>query len=692
MCPFILLCVPQENRAFDHYYGLMKGVRGFNDRASPAQPGGQSIFAQPVRNAAKETVTLLPFPLHFNTSSATCMPAPAMDYATDIGIWNQGRMDAWNTARDPGFGMSYFSRSDLPYYYALGDAFTLGDQYFQSTFTATNPNRLHLFSGSNGLSVNSSFDLLDDTEPLEGVDWTTMAETLMAAKISWKVYQQLDNFDDNAFAWFRNFKKAMPGSPLFDHGMARSMDVVAEFARDVVDGKLPAVSWIVGPTAWSEHAENHPQDGEDLSARLIKVLQDNPAVYSKTVFILNYDEGGQFFDHHWPPTPPASEADGASTVTTDGELTRVSQFNIPAGHPIGLGFRVPLFIISPWTRGPQGLVFSQVSDHTSVIKFIEKRWPQVHCPNISPWRRAVVSDLVNAFDWDHPDHSWPVFPKTSQNENQSKAECSNLPMPVLPIRQFMPTQEPGTKPSRSLPYIFHVTATVSTADHSVTMTITNAGTAGAAFLVVDHTNFSSTPRKYTVEAGKSLQGVWTTVNGLYNVTCYGPNGYVRHLAGTDSTTGAALAASLSYQEANESVTVQTQGPAGCAFLLTDMAYNLGGPWTLHSSTEHELNLSATGHWYDLIISATCPGVSSEAFTRRFMGRMETGVVTVTDPAMAQPPQLPVTAPDTPTWWRDSVRPWQTQKNCQSRRSRLKDACWDWELQKNDHHGIWVGQE
>ena len=130
------------------------------------------------------------------------MPAPDMAFDADTGIVNEGRMDSWNTARDPGFGMAYFNRSDLPYYYALADAFTIGDQYFQSTFTATNPNRLHLFSGSNGLSVpDSGFCAMSDTEYNPGFTWETMAETLQKANVTWQVIQELDNFDDNGTVW-----------------------------------------------------------------------------------------------------------------------------------------------------------------------------------------------------------------------------------------------------------------------------------------------------------------------------------------------------------------------------------------------------------------------------------------------------------------------------------------------------------
>ena len=125
-------------------------------------------------------------------------------------MWDLGRLDAWCTARSAGYGMGHFDRygegaslltgcrpsyeawilppsADLPFYYALADGFTVGDQYFQSSFTATDPNRLFLFSGSNGLSAGTEPPCLDDSEPVPGWTWPTMAETLEAANISWKV-------------------------------------------------------------------------------------------------------------------------------------------------------------------------------------------------------------------------------------------------------------------------------------------------------------------------------------------------------------------------------------------------------------------------------------------------------------------------------------------------------------------------
>eukprot|EP01060_Flectonema_neradi_P005878 TRINITY_DN1393_c0_g2_i3.p1 TRINITY_DN1393_c0_g2~~TRINITY_DN1393_c0_g2_i3.p1 ORF type:complete len:731 (+),score=145.81 TRINITY_DN1393_c0_g2_i3:58-2193(+) len=644
----------QENRAFDHYYGAMKGVRGFNDRSAPIMENGKSPFFQPY--PGKEY--LLPFHVSLKNTSATCMGAPTMSYNADIGMWNGGKMNAWNTARSPGFGMAHFNRDDLPFYYALGDSFLIGDMYYQSTFTATNPNRFHLFSGSNGLSVNSSYNILDDSEPASGVNWTTMAEVLEDKGISWKVYQQKDNFDDNSFAWFDQFKAAKPGSPLYDKGMARSDDLVEDFKSDILNKTLPSVSWIVGPSYLSEHATHHPEDGEDLSARLIKLfsLPEAQDVYKKTIFILNYDEGGQFYDHLWTPTVPTSDKDGKSTVSTVGEITQEERFGIPAGNPIGPGFRVPLFIVSPWTRKAGGVVYSEVSDHTSVLKLIETRF-NVSIPNISPWRRAVMSDLTHAFDFANPDYSFPSFPDTSNNTNASKAECDSNPPPKLPKVQTVPTQEAGTKTSRTLPYYFNVSDSVS--GSSVTLTMKNLGdptssfSPAAVFHVYDYLSLSKPPKKYTIEPKKSLEDTWDMHGKAYNLSLHGPNGFVRGFASSGDDEYSVKMVELPDAKSVRFVVQCTAKDGVCKdeVVVEDMAYGKGLTQfdqiqKTGETTDRSFDVSESGNWYDF-------NVRSGLFTRRFMGRIETGADTITDPALGVPKKE--SAGPFPKHFRDFVR-------------------------------------
>lgn len=522
-------------RSLDCNNDVNAQVRGFNDRAAPALKDGSPPFKQPFNGHLHPIDKhLLPFHLSFNKSAASCMPAPEMAYPSDVGIINGGWLDAWNTAREPGFGMSYFDRTDLPFYYAMADSWSIGDQYFQSSQTATNPNRQFLFSGRNcdgnitppDNATAPTFCHLDDDES-EGLKWETMAETLQAAGVTWRVLQENDNFDDNAFEWFQTFIDSKPGSVLFDNGVHPVTDIVTAFSDLVTQDALPQVTWIIAPAALSEHANNHPADGEDLTARLLRVLGSNPAVYSKTVFILNYDEGGQFFDHHWVPMPPSSPSEGKSSVTTMGELLPISQQGVPAGSPFGLGFRVPLIIVSPWTRGH--LVYSEVCDHTSVIKFVEKRF-QVTCPNISPWRRSIVGDLTHAFDWMNPDFSWPSLPDTKGNVNASAWQCAHLPPPKLPLFQSMPVQETGGRVLRPLPYVLDI-RTIGTTAESLTLAFESRGSQGAAFQVYNLADTSLPPRKYTVGAGLSLEDEWALQGGGYNIAAYGPNGFVRKFAG-----------------------------------------------------------------------------------------------------------------------------------------------------------------
>jgi len=190
--------------------------------------------------------------------------------------------------------------------------------------------------------------LIDNTEPSLGwgPGWVTYPELLVKAGISWKIYQQSDNYDDNALAWFAVYKQAAAGNPLHDNGNVFAANVVTQFQNDVTSNTLPAVSWIIGPTAQTEHPPYSSQSGEALTKQFLDALASNPSLSSNTVFILCYDENDGFYDHAVPITPPAG---------TPNEFV--------GGLPIGLGIRVPAIIISPWTRG--GHVCSQVFDHRS---------------------------------------------------------------------------------------------------------------------------------------------------------------------------------------------------------------------------------------------------------------------------------------------------------------------------------------
>eukprot|EP01038_Epipyxis_sp_PR26KG_P011333 gene11333-15197_t len=615
----------QENRPFDHYFGTLKGVRGFNDRTTSPMKSGFNAFFQPI-NQSDLSMYMLPFRVDPRRTNTMCMPAPEMYYPTDLKIWNYGRMDAWNTARDSGYGMSYFTRADLPYYYALYDNFVVGDHYFQSTFTCTNPNRMHLFTGSNGLSVGQDA-VLENDEPKPGYDWITMGELLENANISWKVYQQADNFDDNAFAWFANYFQSRPGDALFEKGLKRYPSLIQEFENDMKDDNLPSVSFIIAPTRKSEHATNHPCAGEDFTARVLKALESYPDVYKSSAFILNYDEGGQFFDHFWTPTPPlgTNTNKGISTVTVEGEINSNVLASEPS--PIGLGFRVPLLIVSPWTRG--NIVISEVYDHTSVIKLIEARF-KIFNPNISPWR-----DI----------------------------ECRTLPDPVIPAVQSYPVQEQGVRVARALPYSFIHSDAVKVIDNTFKLTITNNGMSGAPFVLYDILNLATiNPYNYAIESKKSISDEFSIDSSfVYQYSLLGPNGFAREMYGNvnkQDNNGASCSfanAQLIYEQfssLSSSVTLTLSNndnkpsAATMEFTIIDNAYDLISSPIIMKVNPNEMqsnsfDLKTSHNWYDFSVFLTSSSssqpsqgsVDMSCYYRRFMGHVENGLDSITDPAM-----------------------------------------------------------
>ncbi|WP_109479411.1 phospholipase C, phosphocholine-specific [Paraburkholderia sp. C35] len=621
-----IVILTQENRSFDHYFGMLRGVRGFNDRMAIALPNGDAVWKQPT-----DTGYILPFHADMTVTRATCERAPSMNYPVDIAMWNHGLCDEWNKARFAGLGMSYFCRSDLPFYYALADAFTVCDQYYASTLTQTNPNRLHLFSGSSGLSAGF-VPALDNVEPAAGFTWPTVAETLQMAGVRWRVYQQADNFDDNALALFRSFRTASASSLLYRNGMARVDDVVRAFAADVAAGTLPQVAWIVAPAALSEHANYHPQAGEDFTARLLGALFANPEVWSRTVFLLNYDEQGGFFDHEPPPTPPASDAEGRSTIATTGEIYE--------GLPLGLGFRVPMTVISPWSKG--GYVCSEVFDHTSIIQFIERRFG-VHCPNISPWRRAVCGDLTSAFDFHTPDTAWPSLPVTRTYVSDANRQCSMLPDPTVPTVQSLPKQEPGIRASRALPYEIHVSAQVDVLSGTLWLEMINTGAAGVALSSYDHVTGTNPPRRYALGSGTQLSDRWAhalPANTRYHLSVRGPNGFLRVFAGDVASVRDVSRANPEIRATSDTknnalcLTLINRGKAACEFAISSNVYGASTPRKFAvraGSTVATLwPVSSSGNWYDLSVTVD----DQPAFLRRFAGRVENGHDLISDPAAA----------------------------------------------------------
>lgn len=633
----------QENRSFDHYFGSLRGVRGFGDPRPLRLPDSQSVWHQPVASGSPDYV--LPFHLNGKQSSAQSMKGLNHDWKGSHQTW--ANYDAW-VAQKTAMTMGYFRREDIPFYYALADAFTVCDGYHASQFGPTNPNRMFLFTGTNGLSVgnagkqavsnaddgNWTADMGRDHSQFKAYTWTTYAQRLQKAGVSWQVYQEYDNFGDNSLQSFAAFRNLQHDTALYRHGRAwvagstaanarasRGQHLVAAFEKDVRGGVLPQVSWIVAPYIMSEHPEATPAYGESLSARLLNVLAENPEVWSKTVLLINYDENDGFFDHVPPALPAIDPALGKSTVDTTGENYQ--------GVPVGFGPRVPMLAISPWSRG--GWVNSQVFDHTSILRFLEARFGVAET-NISPWRRAVAGDLLSVFDFSGSASFWPELPDTAEYMARVDA-TSKLPAPQVPADQKMPKQEPGQRPARALPYVFDVNARLGT-DGNLNLHLANRSPVGVA-LNAYAAGGTPAPRFYTVGAADSLDDLWPGGNG-YDVILHGPNGFLRRFAGSALAKSVARPeVEMPYRADRNRLVLQLRnyGDQPCTCHVRN-AYSTVAPQSYEltpgASVESVWNIAGQDHWYDF--SITCKGDSH--YVRRLAGHIETGHPSFSDPAIA----------------------------------------------------------
>ena len=649
----------QENRSFDHYFGHLRGVRGYNDRFPIPLPGGQPVWYQPSKENAAQPV--LPFHLNTQTTSAQCVGDLDHNwypthYAINNGVYNQ-----WPQYKTD-MTMGYHLRSDIPFHYALADAFTTCDAYFCSLPGPTHPNRAYLMTGMVDPTGTMGGPLLDNNHFVDGdvppayqlLSWTTYPERLEAAGITWQIYQQGTNGSDplngnygtNILQNFTNFVNAQPGSSLFQR--AQTVRTIDDLKADVQANRLPQVSWLCPPAAYSEHPKYTPAYGAEYTSQILDALTSNPDVWSKTVLFIMYDENDGFFDHVVPPQPPMSRAQGLSTVAVNDELHTVVNPGrggsyTADGLPYGLGPRVPMTIVSPWTKG--GFVCSQVFDHTSVIRFIETRFG-VHEPNITAWRRAVCGDLTSCFDFRTPDAKVPPLPDTSNYKSMADNQCATQPAPTVPTTPGpFDAQEPGIRFARALPYELHVNGSVDAKDNSLTLEFGNTGDQGAHFYVYS-TNRTDGPWRYTVEAGKSLKDIFnlSTTNGVYAFTVYGPNGFVRNFAGNAQAIGknrnhkpALPEVKTHYDVANGNVFLKftNRGDSVAHLSVVDNAYGARPrPVTVPAgvSLEESWVLASSHHWYDLTVSDR----DDASYQRRLAGHVETGKPSISDPAAVTP--------------------------------------------------------
>ncbi|KHN99838.1 Phosphoesterase [Metarhizium album ARSEF 1941] len=400
----------QENRAFDHYFGTMAGVRGFGDP-----------------NVQNDVDILKPWHINYLggewLDATQCMGAGDNGWVAMHSAYSGGLGNNWANADSP-YSLGYFKRADIPTHFDIAEGWTVADMASQSILAATDPNRITWMSGSVNIpgsptNPDGKGGMIIDNSATPGCEapglncfpfvWKTFPEYLEDAGISWQVWQDFDNFEDNMLAYFAQYQTAKTGSALRDKG--NSYPGLNAFFQAAARGALPQVSWIVGPQEQSEHPPNLPKDGAWLQKKVVDAITNSPA-YNETVLIISYDEQGGWADHVVPVVAPKGTA---------GEWLK-DPYNKFGDVPLGPGWRTPRFIISPWSRG--GNVFTEFADHTSDIQFVEE-WAAAHgyrgvrTKALTQWRRDHMSNLLNAFDFDNvstrtserkkPDYSRPLI-------------------------------------------------------------------------------------------------------------------------------------------------------------------------------------------------------------------------------------------------------------------------------------------
>jgi phospholipase C len=747
----------QENRSFDHCFGRLRGVRGFNDPRAVTLPDGKPVWLQ--TNSAGKTYA--PFRLNIKETKATWLGSLPHSWIDQGDARNHGNHDGWLDAKASSrrecagmpLTMGYYDRDDIPFYYALADTFTICDQNFCSSLTATTPNRLFLWTGT--VRENSgTAPCVRNSEADYGspARWKTFPERLEDAGVSWKIYQNelsvatgldkdqdawLSNYTDNPIEFFEQYHveaaenrrreverlaaslpaeieqlKKAPGSSVRNRDLARKEeqlrrvteerarwtpealarispaewklhekafttnrndssyreletlryrdgaatremlipkgDVLHQFRTDVEKGQLPTVSWLVPPENFSDHP-SAPWYGAWYVAEALDILTRNPEVWKKTIFVLTYDENDGYFDHV-PPFVAPDPNDPESGKTSPGLGVETEYLTLEQdqargtvtharGGPIGLGFRVPLIVASPWSRG--GYVCSQVFDHTSLLQLLEKvasrrAGKEIKETNISGWRRTVCGDLSSAFrPFDESKARVPFPTKAAFLQGVHKAQFKQMPSGYG--KSSAPRQETGGRPSTALPYQLYAEGRMS-ADGARFEMVLEARSAGAPFHAYTSRLFRKQAKRraraYAVAAGGRLIDSWAMEgfeNGLYDLHVCGPNGFYRGFAGSAEDPRIEVRCEYVTPAGDVEVRATSHG-GGHTLRITDNAYGSDErPMQLADggTASVVLKLGRSFRWYDFSVKVD----GQDGFLRRFAGRVETGAPGVSDPAM-----------------------------------------------------------
>jgi len=739
-----IVLLMQENRSFDHIFGSMKGVRGFNDPRAKRLPSGDKVWIQ----RDKDGKAFPPFHIDIQKTKVTWQGGLAHSWKDQSLARNDGKYDQWIPQKSA-MTMGHYQREDVPFYYAMADAFTLCDHNFCSSLTGTTPNRLFFWTGNirpdlSDSSVPAVENYFAESRDNAYVDWSTFPELLEDSQVSWKIYQNelwtvnlqpdkrdywLGNYGDNAIeyvkrhnvklsAYFRKngdhtvkpalsaaevaskFNKlSAKGKNLVNKAFTTNIDekddylkltdftytddkgkkwtieipkndIFKQFRQDVQTGELPTVSWLVAPQSFSDHTST-PLYGTWYVSQVLDILTQNPEVWKKTIFILNYDENDGYYDH-LPPFVVPRPGDPLAGKVSPG-IDTWADYHKKDDLPIGLGYRVPMIIASPWSKG--GFVNSQISDHTSILMFLEnflhkKTGKQIKSPHVSTWRRAVCSDLSSAFrpyrgekiplpDFLDKDASIIRIQNARNKPKQlipdpltdKQIELINrLPSFDPKCAAFMPTQEKGIRPACALPHQYIAEGNFKPNDKVIQLKLgveslpgtPNEHTKGGAFKMYTTGVFNKEKGKtwhYATGADMTVEDE-IDINRFedqhYDLHIDGPNGFYRGLAG--GVNDPQLEVQCLYEKKSKGFTgdielvLHNASNKPLEIRLKDNAYKTKDyELTLAAGSEKKVGISLKKQygWYDFSVFIK----NEELYLRRYAGHVETGKPSMTDPFM-----------------------------------------------------------
>jgi phospholipase C len=570
------------------------------------------------------------------------MKTDGQDLSGNDHTWG-GVHAQWADGSNTGFvsgnsssSLAYFDDKDVPFNRALAQAFTFCDQYFCSIKGPTTPNRLFHWSGTidpHGRAGGPAISNPDDYLPV--YNWTTYPERLQKAGVSWQVYANdevgdgggedgfVGDYGDNPLWLFQAYHDALASTdPKVrklaerasvraqwkpNSGRGRDVDhVLTQFRAACRTSSLPAVAWVVAPYAYSEHPAARPVDGAAYTQAVLNAIWAQPELRETTAVFINYDEHDGFFDHVIPPTAPPGTPD-----------------EYVQGLPVGLGPRVPMTVVSPWSRG--GWINSEVFDHTSVLRFLEL-WTGVKEPNISAWRRSICGDLTSCFDFADPVTSIPVLPDAAALRKKADALDPTLPPPTPPEpgKQVRPTQDPGTAPARPLPY--QPWANASRRDGELTVTLGNAGRLAVQLQVYDRV--TGQPAQRVDVPAAATRSAAVPAAQAYNVAVHGPNGFLREIVGPDTAVAVEVEATIVGRARHPllELTLVNSGDRTIVAKVEGLGRTAKRVSLRPGTYRHTIDPVATAHgWYDVRVRVD----GQAGYLRRFAGHLENGETSVT---------------------------------------------------------------